>query len=78
MSSNTALLPLECPPWGDPIRMLMHDWPLVYLADAFWRWQAINQSAVWSDHFVTATEQRLERPKAAVRNGEPRCIADSR
>jgi hypothetical protein len=41
--------------------MLMHDWPLVYLADAFWRWQAINQSAVWSDNIVKATEQRHER-----------------
>ena len=51
---------------GWPVRMLRHDWTLVHRADALSRWQAINQSAVWSDHIVTATEQQLERPEAAV------------
>ena len=35
--------------------MIMHGRPLVYRDDAFWRWRAVTQSAVWPDRIVVAT-----------------------
>ena len=43
------------PPSGGPVWMLIHGQPLVYRDDAFWRWRAVTQSAVWPDGIVVAT-----------------------